>query len=96
MNDNIILIAQQLPREMPFTDIEQFEQFEERFFAIEMHFGDIVGMCLDYVEFCPNHNPPEIQAELLPWLWLIRPSMKNEIFIKADKRLRSLIQELGE
>lgn len=40
----------------------------KNFFSVEKYYGDIVGMNVGSVEFCPNNKPPELQKEILPWL----------------------------
>ena len=67
------------PKEVNFKDISEFDRMEQRFF--------------DSVEFCPNHNPPELQNEILPWLWLIHPELKDQISEIADSQLRQIIRE---
>ena len=81
------------PKEVNFKDISEFDRMEQRFFAIEQYYGDIVGMNVDSVEFCPNRNPPELQNEILPWLWLIHPELKDQISEIADSQLRQIIRE---
>jgi len=78
-----------------FSMISDFERMEERFFDIEKNFGDIVGMNVNAVEFCPNNKPP-VKDEILAWLWIIHPELKDEIFKYADKTLKIMIQEYEE
>jgi hypothetical protein len=93
MKKNIDIYLTNIKDKISFSDINDFERFEERFFEIEKFFGDIIGMGLRFVEFCPNYNPPKLQEELLPWLWLIHPELKEEISIIADKKLKKIIYE---
>ena len=77
--------------EVKFSDIDDFDRFEERFFEVERCYGDIVGMGLGSVEFCPNNNPPELANELLPWIWLIYPNLHKEICKMADEGLNEMM-----
>ena len=85
-----------IPDEVAFQEINDPDRMEERFFTIIEHYGDIVGMNEDSVEFCPNHNPPVKQTEVLPWLWLIKPELGNEIQKIADNQLKEIIAEYEE
>jgi hypothetical protein len=82
-----------LPTRMPFTGIPQLDKMSERFFDIEQVYGDIVGMNVDSIEFCPNNSPPDKDDEVLPWLWLIYPHLKEEILELADDKLKDLISK---
>jgi len=84
-----------LEYKMYFKDIKEFERMEDRFFAVERYFGDIVGMNVDYVEFCPNNEPP-LKNEIIPWLWVIHPEWKKEILNYANTDLREIIDEYEE
>ncbi len=77
--------------EIYFQEIVEFNRFEERFFEIELYFGDILGMCEGYVEFCPNNSPADLEEELLPWLWLIRPDLSEDIILLAENKLKEII-----
>jgi len=85
--------ASKIPRVVDFKNIREFERMEERFFDVEQFYGDIVGMNIDSVEFCPNNTPPEKNEEVLPWLWLIHPEWKDEILEVADSRLKEIIHD---
>ena len=85
--------AKEVPKIAYFKDIQEFERMEERFFDLEEFYGDIVGMNVDSVEFCPNNDPPERNEEILPWLWLIHPGWKGEILEIADSKLKQIIQK---
>ena len=93
MSKVILDKLEDIPRKVEFKNIQEFDRMEERFFDIQAHFGDILGMSVDSVEFCPNHKPPEIQSEILPWLWLIHPELKVEILQQADDKLKKIIAE---
>jgi len=82
-----------IPRVVEFKNIQEVERMEERFFDVQQFYGDIIGMNIDSVEFCPNNTPPEKNDEILPWLWLIHPEWKDEILELADSKLKELIQE---
>lgn len=82
-----------IPEVVKFKDINEFERMEERFFEVEQVFGDIVGMGLDSVEFCPNQSRPNIQREVLPWLWIIYPELKTEILEFADNDLKQILTD---
>jgi hypothetical protein len=93
MSKNISSYLDNIPFKITFDDIDEFERFEERFFEVIRYFGDIVGMGVGYVELCPNFKPPDYKGELLPWLWLIHPQLKEAIIGVADDRLKQLISE---
>ena len=80
---------------VPFSKIKAFERMEERFFDIEKEYGDILGMNVDSVEFCPNNNPSS-KDEILPWLWVIHPEEKEEILKYADATLKRIIKDYEE
>lgn len=82
-----------IPMLVFFKNIQEIEKIEDRFFEVERVYGDIVGMNVDSVEFCPNNTPP-LKEEILPWLWLIHPECKNEILIYANTTLKKIISEI--
>ena len=85
-----------IPEVVKFKDINEFERMEERFFEVEQIFGDIVGIGLNSVEFCPNQSPPSIQREVLPWLWIIYPESKTEILEFADNDLKQIVTNYSQ
>lgn len=93
MTPSLQQLLDNLPYEILFDDIPEFETFEDRFFLVEAVFGDILGMNVGSCEFAPNHHPPLLQTEILPWLWVIRPQLSSEILNFANKDLRKIIEE---
>ncbi len=81
-----------IPATVKFKQIHEIDRMEERFFDIEQHFGDIVGMNDKSVCFCPNNNPP-LKDEILPWLWIIHSEEKEEILKYANVTLSQIIQD---
>ena len=93
MNKDLDYYLNNIEYKVPFSDIDDFDRFEERFYEIDRLTGDSLGMGLDFVEFCPNNDPPKLKDELLPWLWLIHPKLYKEICKIADKELNELIDD---
>ena len=89
-------LLEKVPNEVPFSEIQDFPRMEDRFLGVQQYFGDILGMNIDSVEFCPNHNPPLIQEEVLPWLWVIHPELQDELIKKANDDLRKIILGYNE
>jgi hypothetical protein len=92
MINDFIKRYEPIKRKVYFKDIKEKDRLEERFFDIEQYFGDIVGMNINSVEFCPNHEPP-LKDEILPWLWLIYPECKEELLQYANDNLKIIITE---
>ncbi len=95
MVKDIINNQKLLDFEISFEKIQEYERMEERFFEVEKNYGDILGMNIDSIEFCPNYDPPLIM-EILPWLWVSHPELKEEIIELADDLLKTIIKDYDE
>jgi hypothetical protein len=83
-------IPNELPSEVKYGEIENFEDLETRVSAIDSLFANIIGVNEDFVEWCPNEDPPSRQ-EYLAWAWLVRPSLGKEIQLESSSALSRLI-----
>lgn len=88
----VLAMGKKIPRTVRFSDIQRFETMEDRFFAVDRIIGDIVGMNVDSVEFCPNREPPN-RDEVLAWLWIIRPEYKAGILEVGSDKIRKAVLE---
>jgi hypothetical protein len=84
--------VKKIPTTVRFTDIQQCETMEDRFFAVDRTIGSIVGMNVDSVDFCPDNEPPS-RDEVLAWLWIIHPEYKGGIWELAGSEVRTAIRE---
>ena len=87
MEKDLNFYLNELPYEVDFSEIFDFERFEDRFFEISGLFGDILGMNVGSIEFCPNYDPPKLQTEILPFLWVVNPTLQIDIKKYADDLL---------
>jgi hypothetical protein len=78
------------PREVPFAEVGDFDQLDERVSAVKVIFGSVVGVNDGYIEWCPDDVTPSEQ-ERLAWIWLCSPSLDGEILPRADGWFRDLI-----
>lgn len=70
------------PREVPWRDVAEFEQFDERVGAVTVLFGVVVGVSDGSVEWCTDSRPPA-ESERLAWLWLCWPHLDEQIMPRA-------------
>ena len=78
MADDYRQLINSTPIEVKFSDIVEFDNFDERISAISVLYSNTIGVCDGYVEFCPDNVPPLIE-EKISWIWAIRPDLGNEI-----------------
>lgn len=84
-------ILDSTPREIPWSEIIEFEQFDERMSGVGVLFANTIGVCQDYVEFCPDFEHPKEQ-EILSWIWSYRPDLADQILNKEiSEDFRKLI-----
>ena len=79
-----------IPSEVTYGEIEEFEDLDTRVSAISCIFTNIIGVNENTVEWCPNVDPPE-KEEYLGWLWVIRPSLGKQIMLECSEELSKLI-----
>jgi len=78
------------PREVPFSEIGDFDQLDERVSAVTAIFGSVFGVNDGSVEWCPDDVKPTEQ-ERLAWIWLCNPSLDGEILPRAEAWFRELV-----
>ena len=83
-------LSKNIPNEIEFEAVEEFENFDSRVSAIDCLFINIIGVNENSVEFIPN-TEDQNEEEYLAWLWLIKPSLGNEIMLECSKELSKLI-----
>lgn len=88
----VLAKAKKIPRTVRFTEIQQFETMEDRFFAVDRTIGPIIGMNTDSVDFVPHDKRPT-RDEILAWLWVVHPEYKAGIFELGSDKVRAAIQE---
>ncbi|MGO2127753.1 MAG: hypothetical protein ACTH4U_03360 [Pseudoalteromonas prydzensis] len=85
------MIPENLPIEVPFSEVEMFDDLDTRVSAIDCLFVNIIGVNDDLIEFCPNETPTS-QEEYLAWVWVVKPSLGSEILSKDCVELNDLIK----
>jgi hypothetical protein len=85
------VIPDKLPNEIAFDAIEKFDDLDTRVAAIDCLFINIVGVNEGYVEWCPNESPYS-REEYFAWVWLVTPSLGEEIIRVASTELQNLIR----
>lgn len=88
----VLAKIKKIPRRVRFTDIQQFETMEDRFFAVDRTIGAILGMNVDSVDFVPHDEPPT-RDEVLAWLWVIHPEYKAGILELGSEKVRTAVLE---
>lgn len=86
------------PIEVKFNDIIEFNRLDERISAVGVLFSNTVGVYDDYIEFCPENEPPLIE-EIVSWIWTFRPDLGSEILkhtLSNDLRLLIDSYQTGE
>jgi hypothetical protein len=73
--------------------IPEDDRFDHRVVRVNCVFAWTVGVNEGYVEWFPNHDPPDGQ-ETLGWIWVIRPDLSRQIIdVAISDRLKNVIQE---
>ncbi len=80
------------PKKYFLKDIKEYERLDERFYDVDGIRINILGWNMDFLEFCPDDDPPQ-KDDILGWLWVIHPEWKDEILEYADEDLKSIIRE---
>ena len=82
------------PREVPWTEIDDFANLDERVGVVTVLFGNMFGVNDGYVEWCPDDIPPtEQEQERLAWLWLCWPCLFDELRLGAKRDLLEVMTE---
>jgi len=71
-------ILETVPTEVPWSEIGEFDKFDERQSAVSVLYSNTIGVCQNYIEFCPDNEPAQ-REEILSWIWAFRPDLGNEI-----------------
>lgn len=92
MESELNKIIEAMPREVCWKDIVDFSTLDERLSAISVLFANIVGVCENYIEFCPDNEPP-LMEEKLSWIWLYRPDLSDALLkLELSDDFRILIK----
>jgi len=86
-----MLSLEKTPTEVSWDDIEEPDRFDERRSAVDCLFINTIGVNEDYVEWCPNDEPPDME-EQLAWIWCIQPSAARDILSLTQSELRHLVE----
>lgn len=78
MKNELSKILESIPETVLFSEIVDFDNFDERLSAIGVLFINTIGVCDDYIEFCPDNEPP-LREEKLSWIWSFRPDLAEEL-----------------
>lgn len=79
-------LPENIPREVKYSEVEDFDEFDTRRSAIDGLYINIIGVNEDGIEWCPNDDPPS-KEEYLAWLWVIKPSMGTEILNDCSEEM---------
>lgn len=82
MKSELNKIIESIPKEVSWKEIIDFDNFDERLSAISVLFVNTIGVCENYIEFCPDNEPP-LREEELSWIWSYRPDLSDE-FLKLE------------
>ena len=93
MSDNELKsLRVNIPAEVKWTEIIDFERVDERVSCVGMLFPNTIGVCDGYIEFCPDNDPVE-EEETLAWIWTIRPDLANDILdLDLTEEFRKLLE----
>lgn len=92
MKSELDQIIESIPKEVQWSKIVDFDNFDERLSAISVLFVNTVGVCENYIEFCPDNEPP-FREEELSWIWSYRPDLANELLnLELSVDFRMLIE----
>lgn len=78
MKSELEKILETVPTEVPWSEIVDFDKFDERQSAVSVLYSNTIGVCENYIEFCPDYEPPQ-REEILSWIWAFRPDLADEI-----------------
>jgi hypothetical protein len=84
---------EKIPMRVLVAGISDMVKFEERCHEVDRVFVNLIDWGAVEFEFCPDHEPPDVQTELLPWLWILYPELKDELKALGNDDLRQMIDE---
>ncbi|MBN1907934.1 MAG: hypothetical protein JW927_22850 [Deltaproteobacteria bacterium] len=79
------------PLNVPWPNPELLEQMEQRRNCVEMVQGTIIWVNRDEYEFVPDNEPPS-EAEVLAWIWFIRPDLMDDISEYVSEDMKEMMQ----
>lgn len=82
MKNELLGLLKSYPTEVKWSAVFDFDNFDDRLFAVDILVVNTIGVSEGYIEFCPDNDPP-LREEILCWIWAIRPDLSNEL-IKLD------------
>lgn len=92
MTGNLTDILRAVPTEVLWKEIIEFNEFDLRMDAVGVLFSNTIGVCDQYMEFCPDNTPPH-KEETLSWIWVCRPDLYQEILeMELSESLQILIE----
>lgn len=96
MKSELNQIIESLPKEVSWKEIVDLDDFDERLSAISVLFVNTIGVCENYIEFCPDNEPP-LREEELSWIWSFRPDLSDELLkLELSDDFRMLINSYKE
>tara|TARA_R110000796_G_scaffold77585_1_gene173302 strand:- start:27966 stop:28289 length:324 start_codon:yes stop_codon:yes gene_type:complete len=82
MKSELNQIMESIPKEVPWKEVVDFDNFDERLSAISVLFVNTIGVCENHIEFCSDNDPP-LREEVLSWIWSYRPDLAED-FLKLE------------
>ncbi|WP_339697773.1 hypothetical protein [uncultured Marixanthomonas sp.] len=96
MKSELDQIIESIPKAVSWKEIVDFDNFDERLSAICVLFVNTIGVCENYIEFCPDNEPP-LREEELSWIWPFRPDLSDELLkLELSNDFRMLINSYKE
>ena len=76
MESELNMILKSVPTEVKFNEIVEIDKMDERISAVGALCANTIGVYEDYIEFCPDNEPP-LKDEELSWIWVLSPDFGN-------------------
>lgn len=77
-NKTLKELIENYPNEIPFEEIVDFKNFDERLSVVNCIVVNTIGVNDGFIEFIPDNNSPS-EDEILCWIWSFKPDSTNEI-----------------
>ena len=78
MDKELLSLLESYPIRVNWTDVVDFVNFDERRSAIDCLVVNTIGVSDGFIEFIPE-NEPLLRAEILCWIWAIRPDLSKDL-----------------